>query len=68
MLDTMKPKHHKSKMGRPPKPPGQKQAARLMVNLTPGEASELLADAKAANLSVSAFLALCWRTYREGKP
>ena len=60
-MDTDKPK---AKMGRPPKPKGEKQSERIAVNATPEEYSVIEQDAKAAGLSLSAYLLECWKKGR----
>ncbi|MFH1743228.1 MAG: hypothetical protein ABIH23_29840 [bacterium] len=55
----------KAKMGRPPKPVAEKQGARVIVNMTKAEKRQLEKEAKAAELSLSAYLLECWR--KKGK-
>jgi hypothetical protein len=54
----------KKRMGRPPKPPGEKWKARVMVNMTESERAQLDAEAKAAGLSLASFLLRCWKDRR----
>ena len=54
----------KAKMGRPPKPKAEKQSARIAVNVTPAEYRSIEQDAKAAGLSLSAYLLECWKKAR----
>lgn len=51
----------KSKMGRPPKKPKDKQSSCVMVRLTPAERRQLEADARAAGLPPATYLAELWR-------
>jgi hypothetical protein len=60
----MNSKNPKPKMGRPPKPKGKKQSARIAVNVTPAEYRAIEEDAKAAKLSLSAYLMECWKKGR----
>ncbi len=58
---------NKPKMrGRPPKPKGEKQSFRLMVNITNAEGELLRADATQMNLTPGQTLLLAWRAWREG--
>jgi hypothetical protein len=57
-------KKAKKRMGRPPKPPDEKWKARVMVNMTEAERDQLVADAKRARLSLSAYLLGCWKDRR----
>jgi len=59
-------KRRKSRMGRPPKPPGKKQSGRVVVNMTPAEKARLEKEAKAVGMSLSAYLLECWRRKGEG--
>ena len=61
-----KPKKAKTKMGRPPKPPGEKQSACIMVRVTPAERKELEAEAKRRGVSLSALLMEAWKATQEG--
>lgn len=54
------------KRGRPPKPKGEKQSFRLMVNITNAEGEVLRADAARLNLTPGQTLMLAWREWREG--
>lgn len=56
----------KPKMGRPPKKPGDKQTACIMVRLTPAEGRRLRAEARAAGLPPATYLAELWRNRNEG--
>ena len=51
----------KTRMGRPPKPPGKKQIGRVVVNMTPAEKRKLEKQAGKAGMSLSAYLLHCWR-------
>jgi predicted HicB family RNase H-like nuclease len=59
-----------SRMGRPPLPKGQSRTEIATLRLQPEEHRQLHRDAKAAKLSVSDFLRLCWERVmgREVKP
>ncbi len=57
-MDTKTPK---AKMGRPPKTKDAKQSARIAVNVIPVEYRAIEKDAKAAGLSLSAYLLDCWK-------
>ena len=57
----MSAKKPKVKMGRPPKAKGKKQSERIAVNVTPPEYRAIEEDAKAARLSLSAYLLDCWK-------
>ena len=57
-------KKAKKRMGRPPKPPGEKWKARIMVNMTEAERKQLEADAKDAGLSLASYLLDCWKKGR----
>lgn len=54
----------KPKMGRPPKPKAEKQSERIAVNVTRAEYRAIVEDAKAAGLSLSAYLLNCWKKGR----
>ena len=56
----------KARMGRPPKPPDERQAERIMVNVTRAERVQLEREARKAGLSLSALLIRPWREKREG--
>ena len=45
-----------TRIGRPPKPPGQKMSHRVCVRLTPAQYRRLTARAKRAGVSLSAFI------------
>ena len=60
----MEPKKPKTKMGRPPKPKAEKQSERIAVNVTRAEYRAIVEDAKAAGLSLSAYLLNCWKKGR----
>jgi len=57
----MHAKKPRAKMGRPPKPRAEKQSERIAVNVTPAEYRAIKEDAKAAGLSLSAYLLDCWK-------
>lgn len=48
-------------MGRPPRPLSEKQRGRVVVNMTDAEKRRFEKEAKAAGLSLSAYLLKCWR-------
>ncbi len=54
------------KRGRPPKPKGEKQSFRLMVNITNAEGEKLREDAARLNLTPGQTLLMAWREWREG--
>jgi hypothetical protein len=58
-------KKSKTKMGRPPKPLAEKQDSRVVVNLTRVERSQLEREARAVDLSLSAYLVRCWKERRK---
>ena len=58
-------KKAKKRMGRPPKPPDEKWKARVMVNMTEADRKQIEADARAAGLSLSAYLLECWKGRKE---
>ncbi len=51
--------------GRPPKPKGEKQSFRLMVNITNVEGERLRTDAAKLNLTPGQTLMKAWREWRE---
>lgn len=60
-MGMRKTKKTSKRMGRPPKSTKEKQSGKALVSLTPGEFAELKADARKAGLSLSAYLAHCWK-------
>ena len=54
----------KARMGRPPKPPEEKQGQCVMVRMTKVERAKLEREAGKAGLSLSAYLLECWREKR----
>lgn len=60
----MNAKKPKARMGRPPKPKDQKQAARVSVNMTREEREALAHDAARAGVSLAAYLLDCWKQGR----
>lgn len=52
------------KRGRPPKPKGEKQSFRLMVNITIPQGKLLRADAAKLNLTPGQVLMMAWREWR----
>ena len=60
----MRAKKPRAKMGRPPKPRAEKQSERIAVNVTLAEYQAIEEDAKAAKLSLSAYLLDCWKKRR----
>ena len=61
----MEAKKPKKKMGRPPKPPGEKYSEIVTVKMTKAERKRIKAEMKRAGLSLSAVLMRPWR--KEGK-
>ena len=55
----------KSKMGRPPLPPGTQKATRLSVRVSDAELKLLLAEAKRRGMTISDLLMLPWRDGKE---
>lgn len=55
----------KAKMGRPPIDPKKLRSAVVPVRFTVDEHRQLLADAQAAELTVSSYLVECWKKARE---
>jgi predicted HicB family RNase H-like nuclease len=54
----------KKKMGRPPKEPQDKLSEIVTLRMNPAEHEQLMRDAKAARLSISAYLLECWKKVR----
>ncbi len=52
-------------MGRPPKEPKDRLSEIVTLRMTPAEHEQLMRDAKAAGLSVSAYLQECWQKVRQ---
>ena len=61
----MEAKRAKKKMGRPPKPPGEKYSEIVTVKMTKAERKRIKAEMKRTGLSLSAVLMRPWR--KEGK-
>lgn len=51
-------------MGRPPKKAKDRLSEIVTLRMTPTEHKQLMRDARAAGLSVSAYLLDCWRKAR----
>lgn len=49
-------KTKKARMGRPPKPPGEKQSVKVTVKLTPGERRRLDAEARKAGAPLATYI------------
>ena len=64
MGSDKKVRGQRKKMGRPQKPLDKKQSVPVTVNMTVAQKKQLDNDAKAAGLSLSAFLLKCWREKR----
>ena len=60
----MSQKKPSKKMGRPPKPPKEKQGERVTVRMTREERRVLERDASKAGLSLAAYLLDCWKKRR----
>jgi hypothetical protein len=58
----------KTKMGRPPKAPGDKYSAHILVNMRQAERVRLDAEAKKRGLSLSALLMSPWRKKMAKEP
>jgi len=61
-----KPRKRRARMGRPPKKASARRSVRIAVNVTKAEARTIAVEAKAAGLTLSAFMFDCWRK-RKGK-
>ena len=57
-------KGKKTKMGRPPKKASDKLSEIVTLRMTPADHKQLLKDARASGLSVSAYLQECWQKAR----
>ena len=55
----------KKRMGRPPKKAKDRLSEIVTLRMTPAEHKQLMRDARAAGLSVSAYLQECWRKVRK---
>lgn len=62
----MMKKAKKSKMGRPPKPPNEKQSECIMVRVTKAQRRFLEKEAKRRGLSLSGLLMLPWLKTEKG--
>ena len=49
------------KMGRPPKKVKDRRSRPATLRLTPAEHKQLIMDARAAGMSISAYLIKCWQ-------
>jgi len=56
----------KKKMGRPLKKAIDRRSKPVTLRVTPTDHRQLMKDARAAGLSVSAYLLRCWQKVREG--
>jgi predicted HicB family RNase H-like nuclease len=54
------------KMGRPPKKAKDKHSRPVSMRLTPSQHKKLIVDARAAGLSISAYLIDCWQKVKGG--
>ena len=54
----------KKKMGRPPKKAKDKLSEIVTLRMTPADHKQLMSDANASGLSVSAYLQKCWKKER----
>ena len=57
----------KAKMGRPPKKAKDKLSEIVTLRVTPSDHKQLISDADASGLSVSAYLQACWQKARAEK-
>jgi predicted HicB family RNase H-like nuclease len=57
-------KKQRTKMGRPPKKAKDKLSEIVTLRMTPADHKQLLKDARASGLSVSAYLQACWQKAR----
>ena len=48
-------------MGRPPKPPAEKQSVKVTVKMTPGEHRKLSTAARKARLPLATYIMTAWR-------
>ncbi len=64
----MRPKTHKSKMGRPPKNPADRLEWRVNLCLTRAEYEMVFADAKRAGMGPGAYLRDLWLKHRRPNP
>jgi len=51
----------RKKRGRPPKKAKDRRSKPATLRLTPSEHKQLLADARAAGMSISGYLIKCWK-------
>jgi len=63
---TMKAKA-KTRMGRPPMPPGTQRTMQVKARVTPAEAAMLQAAAKRRGITISDLLMKPWREGRKGR-
>ena len=49
------------KMGRPPKKAKDRRSKPVALRMTPAEHKQLIADARAEGVSISAYLMRCWQ-------
>lgn len=54
----------KARMGRPPKKAKDKLSEIVTLRMTPADHKQLMKDARASGLSVSAYFQMCWRKVR----
>jgi predicted HicB family RNase H-like nuclease len=54
----------KKKMGRPTKKAKDRRSRPVALRVTPADHRQLVEDARAAGLSISAYLLECWRKVR----
>ena len=52
-------------MGRPPKKTKDKLSEIVTLRMTPADHKQLMSDARASGLSVSAYLQKCWQKVRK---
>ncbi len=55
----------KKKMGRPKKKAKDVRSKPVTLRMTPADHKQLMKDARASGLSVSAYLETCWKKARE---
>jgi predicted HicB family RNase H-like nuclease len=55
----------KKKMGRPPKKARDVRSKPVTLRMIPADHKQLVKDARASGLSVSAYLETCWKKARE---
>jgi predicted HicB family RNase H-like nuclease len=60
-------KRKRARMGRPPKKASDKLSEIVTLRMTPADHKQLMKDARASGLSISAYLQTCWQKARSEK-